>query len=180
MSFNDEVQFDLSFYRSACEPGLAGEKGIPLVHVMDCCVRWSAVVKPQFRTTRHLLECISLAWVNVFGGMGTLTLDGEIGMGGEEVDDWAMYGQMAMKHKSRHQKAWLVERHDVSIRSASHRAGPQVIKESFWITCNVVLSLVAFMHNAFVSVDGHTPYQAIVGWQPNSLPPLQNTKGEIS
>lgn len=65
MTFNEEVQFDLMFYHGALEPGLRGAHGIPIVHLIDCCIRWSARIRSQFGTTRDLSECISLAWVNI-------------------------------------------------------------------------------------------------------------------
>ena len=44
-------------------------------------------MRSQSRRTSDLLECMSSAWANVFGDVKTLTLDGEIGMRGKEVDD---------------------------------------------------------------------------------------------
>ena len=79
------------------------------------------MVSPSRRTS-DLLDCISGSWIDVFGPMKVLTLDGETGMRGKEVDDFAMYNQTTMKYKSPHQKAWLVERHNALIRSALHRA----------------------------------------------------------
>ena len=61
--------------------------------------------------------------------MGALIFDGEIGMRGEEVDDWTMYNQITMKYKAPHQKAWLVERHNALICSVLQRAGAEVTKE---------------------------------------------------
>ena len=84
----------MMFYHSRLEPGLGGAHGIPILHLIDCCIRWSACIKSQSKSTRDLLDGISLAWVNVFGGVHTLTLDGETGMRGKEVDDWAMYNQI--------------------------------------------------------------------------------------
>jgi hypothetical protein len=37
--FNEEVQMDLIFYHSMIEPGLGS---IPVLHMIDACVRWSA------------------------------------------------------------------------------------------------------------------------------------------
>ena len=173
MSFNEEVQFDLLFYHSRLEPGLGGAHGIPIIHLIDCCIRWSACLKSQSKTTKDLLDGISLAWVNVFGGMQTLTLDGETGMRGKDVDDWAMYNQITLKYKAPHQKAWLVERHNALIRAALQRAECQVIKESLCISFSTVLGLVTFMHNALVCINNHTPYQALLGRQPHLLPPLE-------
>ena len=116
---------------------------------------------------------ISLAWVNVFGGMETLTLDGEIGMRGKDVDDWAMHNQIILKCKAPHQKAWLVERQNALIRAGLRRAEAQVIQESLCISFQTVLGLVTFMHNAIVCINNHTPYQALLGRQPSLLPPLE-------
>ena len=157
VSFNEEVQFEFVFYHSRFKFGLGGAHGISVVHLIDCCIRWSACMRSQSKTTRELLGGISLAWVNVSGGMTTLVLDGEIGMRGEHVDDVTMYNQIALKHKAPHQKAWLVERHDALIRSALQRAESQVIKERLCISPTIVVCLVAFMHNALGRFNNNTP-----------------------
>ena len=134
LQFNEEVQFDLLFYHSQLQPLLNCEKGIPIVHCIDCCIRWSACTVSPSRKTQDLLDCISGSWVDVFGNMKTLTLDQETGMRGKEVDDWAMYNQIAMKYKAPpHQKAWLVERHNALIRNALQKAETQVISESLCV-----------------------------------------------
>ena len=84
----------------------------------------------QTKSTKDLLERITLAWVDVFGGVETRILDGEAGMMGKEVDDWAVYSQIAMMYNVPHQQAWLVERHDALIRAALQRVESQVIKQS--------------------------------------------------
>ena len=146
---------------------------MPIIHLIDCCIRWSACLKIASKSVKDLLDGISLAWVNVFGGMQTLTLDGEIGMRGKDVDDWAMYNQVTLKYKAPHQKAWLVERHNALIRAALQRAEAQVIKESRCISFTTVLGLVTFMRNAFVCINNRTPCQALLGRQPSLLPPLE-------
>ena len=125
---------ELLFYHSALQPDLGGDKGIPIVHMIDCCIILSAcTISPSKRTT-DLLDCISGSWIDVFGNMKVLTLDGETGMKGKDVDDWAMYSQTTMRYKAPHQKAWLVERHNALIRNALQKAESQVIKESLCIT----------------------------------------------
>ena len=105
LSFNEEVQFDLLFYHSRLEPGFGGANGVPIAHLIDCCIRWPACVASPSKTIWDLLNCISNGWVSVFGNMQTLTLDGESGMKGKEVDAWAMCNQITMKCKSPRQKA---------------------------------------------------------------------------
>lgn len=94
-------------------------------------------------------------------------------MKSKEVDDWAMYNQMAMKYKSQRQRAWLLERHNAFIRGGLQHAESQVIKESLCVSFGIVLGLVVFMHNAFVYINDHTPYQAVSVRQPHILPPLE-------
>ena len=91
MAFNEDVQFDLLFYRGRLGAKLGGAHGVPIIHLIDCCIRWSACLKPQSKTILDLFDGISLAWVDVFGGMRVLTFDGETGIRGNEVDDRAMY-----------------------------------------------------------------------------------------
>ena len=129
LPFQEEVQFDLLFYRSALQPGLGGENGIPIVHLIDCCIRWSACIKSRSTTIRDLSDSMSIAWINAFGNMTVLTLDGDSGMRGKEADAWAMCSQLALKYKAPHRKAWLVERHNAVIRSALQTAESQVINE---------------------------------------------------
>lgn len=84
-------------------------------------------------------------------------------MGGKEVDDWAMYNQISMKHEAPHQKASLVERHNVLIRPALQRAEAQCVKGSLCVSVGAVFGLVTFMHNPFTFINNHPsirPYQA--------------------
>ena len=99
--------------------------------------------------------------------------DGETGMRGKQVDGWAMYNQIAMTHEAPHEKAWLVEMHNALVRSALQRAESQVIKEPLCVSCGIVTGLVTFMHKAFVPINAHTPYQALLGIRPHSVQPLE-------
>ena len=74
------------------------------------------------------------------------------------ADGWAMFSQTAMKHKALHQKAWLLEMHNAFIGSALQRAEAQVIKESLCTSFDTVLGLVAFMLDAPVPTNNHTPH----------------------
>lgn len=77
LPFEEKVQFDAVFYIAAPEFGLGGDTGIPIVHVIDCCIRWSVRVKPQSSSTRYLLERIILAWAIICGGMKALSFGGD-------------------------------------------------------------------------------------------------------
>ena len=76
LQFQEEVQFDLLFYHSALEPNLGGVQGISIIHSMGCCIRWFVCINVPSELTSDLPEAISIGWINVFGNMKTLTLDG--------------------------------------------------------------------------------------------------------
>ena len=119
------------------------------------------------------LGCVFLAWVNVFGGVQTFTSDVGTEMQCMEVDDFAMYHQIAVKHNVLLQKAWLDERRNAPIRSTLQGAEAQVINESFCSSFNIVLGLVIFLHDAFVPINNRTPYKVLRGRQPHRLPFLE-------
>lgn len=173
LPFQEEVQFDLLSHHSAFELGLGGEKGIPIVHLIDCCIRWSACMMSSSRSARDLLHCIPAAWVNVLDGMHVLIVDGEAGVRFKEVDDWAMCSQIALRYKAPHEQARLGERHNASLRSARQRAGSQAIKKSLCIGFITVLGSVAFVHGVLVRINEHAAYQAFLGRQPHLPHPLE-------
>ena len=174
-NFNKDVKFDLMFYRNLLQPEFGGERGIPICHLIGCCIRWSACTMASSKSTSDLLNCISTSWVSVFGNTKTLTLDGGTLVRAMEVDDWAMFNQVAPKYKTPHQTAWLVERErrNALTRSALQHCESQVLKESLVVSFVTVLGFVAVMHNAFTSINNHTPYQALLGRQPHLLPPFE-------
>ncbi len=85
-----------------------------------------------------LTHGIPLAWVNVFGGMWTLTLDGDTSMRGKEADDWVAYSQITLKHETPHQKAWLIDRHNAIIGAAVQRTESQIINKNLRINSQTV------------------------------------------
>ena len=125
------------------------------------------------RSIRDLQDCISMVWVNVSGGLEVLTFDGETGMRSKDVNDWVKYSQLFFKYKAPHQKTFFVQRHSALIRSASQRAGSQVIKESLCVRFSTVFGLVTFMHFVSISISNRTPHQTFPGRRPILLPPFE-------
>lgn len=161
------------FYRSALQPGLGGDKGIPFVRLSGCCARWFACMMFLSRGARDLLHRISVTWINVFCDMKLRTLGGEPGMRPKEADDWAMCSQVAFKYKAFHETAWPSERHNASIRSALQRAETQVIEERLCVSPVIALGWVPFMHDPLVSINNLTLYQPLQGRRPHLFPPLE-------
>ena len=78
--FNNEVQVDLLFYNSLLQPSRNGGEGIPILHVIDTCLRWSAAVVLPDKSEQSLLNAPSTIWISVFGAPGVFTQDEERGL----------------------------------------------------------------------------------------------------
>ena len=172
MPCQEGVQFELLPYKSALDPGLGGEKGIPIVHLVDCCMRWFACMMSPPRAATDFLQFISTAWANAVGNLKIPALDGGTGMRSKEFGDRAMYNQTALKYKAVQQTAWLVARHNLSIWSALRRAEGQAFHESLCIGSVIAFGLGTFEHNASVSISNHTSYRVSPGRRPHLLAPL--------
>ncbi len=170
LSFNEEVQFDLVFYHSLIDqPSLARV----VVNLVDTCVRWCATKSVGSKEEVELLTAVSAIWIFIHGPMETLVLDEETGMRGRAAQDWAESNGISLKYKAPRQKAWLVERHNELLREGLHVIETQMIKEGIKAPFEQILATATFMKNALTSVNGSTPYQAVLGRQPAMLPPLE-------
>ena len=168
--FNEEVQFGLLFYHSQLEP----KRGmLTVVHLCDCCTRFSRSGIVQSKDERTLCQVIAELWCSIFGPMTTLTLDQEAGMRGEEAANWAQKLGIDLRFKAPNQKAWVVERHNEILRQGIHRTEEQLKKDGIDFPAESALSMVTFMKNAITVIGNSTPYQAVLGRQPAMLPPIE-------
>ena len=56
------------------------ERGIPILHVIDTCLRWSAAMVLPDKSEQTLLNALSTIWVRVLGAPGVFTQDEERGL----------------------------------------------------------------------------------------------------
>ena len=67
--FNETVAIDIKFYH-----------GIPLLHLIDCCTRFSTTVHLTSKQANVVVESIFSQWITIFGAPGTFISDnGEFG-----------------------------------------------------------------------------------------------------
>ena len=170
-NFNEEVQFDLMFYESLIDK----KRGrLPIIHLIDACIRWSTTAIVASREEEELTMGISRAWISTFGSMTTLVQDGETGMRGQLALDWALANAITLKFKAPRQKAWLVERGNEILRQALHKTETQLLQEDLTsISVECTLAMVTFMKNSLTVIGTSTPYQALLGRQPLILPPQE-------
>ena len=69
----------------------------------------------------------------------------------------------------------FIERRGAILRHTMHCVEEQASREGLLIANVMLLSSSVFAGNAFISVGGSTPYQALYGRQPAMLPPLPDS-----
>ena len=174
--FNEEVQFDLLFYRPQHDAhGMKLDKkgNIIIAHCIDTCTRWSCAEAVNSKHAQTLLSAISNMWLKTFGPMDVLTLDNESGMKTDAAGDWASANRVELKYKAPRQKAWIVERHNAIVRETLQKTESQLVRDNIKLPFVQILAIVMFMKNALTVINTSTPYQAVLGRQPAMLPPLE-------
>ena len=168
--FNEEVQLDLVFIRSQVEPS----RGLlTVVHMIDVSTRWAMTQIVPNKEEETLCLVISTLWVSIVGPMSTLVVDHETALQGLYATDWAASQGVALKYKAPRQKAWVVERHNEMLRTGVHTTETQSLKEGIHLPFECTLAIVTFSLNSLTVINTSTPYQAVLGRQPQMLPPLE-------
>ncbi len=165
--FNYEVQMDLWFLHSLIDKPQIQRT---IMHLIDACVRWSANGLLKDKEEITLCTRISELWLTVHGPMRTLVQDGESGMKGRAVADWAEANRIQLKYRPPGSKAWIAERHQQIQRKTFHSIEGQMQKEGIYAPVEQTLATVTFAHNALVNTDGSVAYQALYGRTPALLP----------
>ena len=174
LNFNDENQCDLVFIRSKMQPA----RGLlPIMHCIDVCTRFGLTcitgTESDGKNEVKLCDAISKTWIAIFGAMQVLVVDGESGLSGRYAMDWASTNSISIKIKAPRQKAWIIERHNAPLRSGIHMTEGQLISEGIHVNFEVIVATVTFALNALTVINGSTPYNAVLGRQPQLLPPLE-------
>jgi len=86
--------------------------------------------------------------------------------------DWAAAHGINLRFKAPRQQAWIVERHNETLRRMIHWTEAQIKSEGIWILFEQIVAICTFVHKSMVVIDGSTPYKGAFGRQPVVLPPL--------
>ena len=78
-----------------------------------------------------------------------------------------------MKYNTSHQKIWLVERYNVSIRVVLQCIDIQRINDSFCICLNTMLGFVISIHNTSVYINNRTRITFYCSITISLIPPLE-------
>ena len=163
IGFNIEVEGDLMFYR---------RKGVQhiLLVLTDRGVRWTSACIVADRHTSTLLSAIDQSWISVFGPMSVLLFDGETGLDDEESTTYFQLRGIHKRTSAPNQHTRIVDRKIAVLRDSFHKMMTQLDDEGIQapfvrIVCDVVYAL-----NALTSINGRSPYEAVLGRTPAILP----------
>merc|ERR1711923_368509 len=118
--------------------------------------------------------------MQIFGPPELMIWDGERAIISNEAIQWASRHKLQLIQRSKHKKAWVVERHNEILRHSCHKCQTQLAIEGHDIKFAHVLADAVFSKNALLSIGEGTPYIALLGRVPQLLPQLEHIVGTAS
>ena len=163
IGFNIEVEGDLMFVR---------HKGIQNIILVLVCrgVRWTCATCVADRQTSTLLTSIDLHWVSVFGPPQVLLFDGETALDDDEAGDYFRMRGITKRTAAPRQHTRIVDRKIAVLRDTLHKLGSQLDEEGLDVPFNRMLSDAVYALNSLTSINGCSPYTAVLGRMPSLLP----------
>ena len=149
--FNEIVQCDLLLYNEHS-----------ILHVLDSAIRFhlGTVVPDKEGTT--LLQALKTLCFQPFGAPREIVVDGETGLGTEEIgralDRWGCTRRL----KARVQHAQLVERRGEILRQQLHHTETQLRVEGLEITFECVLAEALLAGRVTLTISGSSPVPGLV------------------
>ena len=170
--FNEELQMDLLFWRSASltlrRSTPEGELR-PVLHIICVCVRFSQAAILKDRHTATILDAIVHLWFRTFGPPKRIVSDQEGALNSDAGRAWATRWNIELVLRPRKAHARMIERHNELLRSQLHRVEGQLQREGLALTAEAILDECVLAKNVMLCVHGVSPYKAVFGRVPNML-----------
>ena len=160
--FNVEVEGDLIFYRHQ------GSQHV-ILHLVDRGVRWASAWVIPDRTTESILTGID-QWISTFGPMQVLIFDGETGLSDDQATQYFELKGITKRTAAVGQHVRICDRRTQVLRDILHKIATQLSEEGLVVSLQRVLAEAVFALNALTSVNGCSPYTAVLGRIPPILP----------
>ena len=154
-AFNDEVQLDILYHGN-----------YQIGHLIDGCIRWTVATTLEDKDTESLLNFIWTSWIQPFGPMHVLTVDGEGALASEQAAVALERMGTTRRLKAPGQHAQIVERHHEILRRQLCLIIAQCTEENLRIPFMRQLAEAVFAKNAFLTIGDGTPYKALYGRVP--------------
>ena len=171
VGFNIEVEGDLMFYRHH------GTQHIILV-LTDRGVRWTSTAVIPDKSTATLLTALDQVLISIFGPPQVLIFDGETGLNDDESTEWFQLRGVTKRTSAPNQHTRIVDRKISVLRDAPHKLFTQLHEEGVQVPFSRGVSEATFAINALTSINGLSPYNAVLGRTPSILPNEANVMGD--
>ena len=145
-----------------------------IVVLVDRGVRWTATALASCKQTDTLLTCIDQMWLAIFGPMQVLIWDGETGLDDEESTTFCQLKGITKRTAAPNQHTRIADRKIAVLRDTLHKLSSQLSEEGLVIPFPRMVSEATFALNALTSVNGQSPYAAVLGRVPSLLPGEDN------
>ena len=163
VGFNIEVEGDIMFCRHE------GRQNAVLV-LADRGVRWVATTVISDRQTATLLTALETCWIGIYGPMQILLFDGETGLDDDESTVFFQLKGITKRTSAPGQHTRIVDRKIQILRDAVHKLGTQLHEEGLPVPFPRIVAEATFAVNALSSLNGMSPYAAVIGRIPAILP----------
>ena len=163
VGFNVEVEGDLMFVKHA------GDQHIVLV-LTDRGVRWTSTALVSDRRTSTLLDAFDTVWVAIFGPPQVLLFDGEAGLNDDESTTYFQLRGITKRTAAPRQHTRIVDRKIAILRDTLHKLNTQLSEDGLHVPMRRLLCESTFALNSLTSVNGCSPYSAVLGRVPSLLP----------
>ena len=160
--FNVEVEGDLVFYRHH------GSQQV-ILHLVDRGVRWASAWVIPDKTTQSILTGLDQR-IGTFGPMQVLIFDGELGLDDDQSTQYFELKGITKRTAAVGQHVRICDRRTQVLRDTLHKIATQLSEEGLVVPLQRILAEAVFALNALTSVNGCSPYTAVLGRIPPILP----------
>ena len=160
--FNENVETDCLFVLE-----------YTICHYVDRCTRFHAGGRVASRTEDDLFQALYCHWIGIHGPMQNLITDGETALNTDTAKARLQQESINLKTRASGQHARFAERHGAMLRVVLHLMIEELKRQRIERPFETILAMAFFVLNAFTSVGGKTPHQAVYGRQPGMLPPIE-------
>ena len=158
---NELVEADILFFKTYM-----------VWHMLDRADRWHAGQRIVNKTMDTLITAIMTTWLQIFGPIKFLIIDGEKSIFATEGQARLKSMGIEVRPRAPEQHARFLERRGAILRFCLHCMESQLEREGIPVQFEQLLAEGIFARNALISHGGATPYNARLGTQPAMLPGL--------
>ena len=147
-----------------------------IFHLLDRCTRWHAasVITDKLATT--MMTAIATLWITPLGAPKELIHDEERGITADLTQLLLATHGIKFVPKPDQKHAQYIERRGALLRDTLHKITSELHSRNITVPFPQVLAEAVFAGNALLTVNGMTPYNAVLGRTSPILPGLKSIR----